>query len=92
MADNVESLSVARFNNCGDDPAKCRPTDALDAAYDWIKNLAPEDRPEHIIVLTGRTTADNASGTRYFQSGNYPAHGMLGLCIEGMHMIRESNS
>ena len=84
----TDEIAVARFNKT-DDPAKSRPLDALEAAKKCIES---EGSVEHVIVLVGRTMEDGSSGTRFFQAGSYPHHGMMGLCLEGMHMIRESGS
>lgn len=86
--DNVRSIGAARFNR-NTDPAAHDPITALDAAYDWIKSL--DQKPEHIIVLIGREMSDGASGTQFFQAGNYPYHAQQGLCSEGALMIRESS-
>lgn len=84
----TDEIAVARFNKT-DDPAKSRPLDALEAAKKWIES---DVGAEHVIVLVGRTTEDGSSGTRFFQAGKYPHHATMGLCLEGMHMIRESGS
>lgn len=82
-----ESFAARRFHKFGD-PADHDPTVALQVAKEWID--ANPDKPDHVIVLIGRTTPDGGSGTKYFQAGGYPHHGQMGLCLEGLHMIRGS--
>lgn len=84
----TDEIAVARFNKA-DNPAKSRPLDAIEAAKKWIES---EGSAEHVIVLVGRTIEYGSSGTRFFQAGSYPHHATMGLCLEGMHMIRESGS
>jgi hypothetical protein len=83
----VASLAMKRFEKDGD-PTAHDPRAALEVALEWID--ANPNKPDHVIVLIGRTTEDNSSGTKYFQSGKYPHHAQLGLVFEGMHMIRDS--
>ncbi len=84
--DNVTDLRLARFER-DENPNSHDPKLALHAAFEWLKE---NDDADHIIVLLGRTTENNSSGTKYFQAGKYPHHSQMGLCLEGMHMIRES--
>lgn len=86
--DNVRNLNVARFNKIAD-PAAHDPTSALDAALEWIKSL--DEKPQHIVVFVGQDFPDGSSGTRYFQAGSYRHHAQQGLCLEGIHMLRESD-
>lgn len=87
-ATTVASLAAKRFEKIGD-PSAHEALSALDVARDWVLNHA-EGAPDHIIVLIGRTTSDNSSGTKYFQAGSYPHHAQMGLCFEGMEMMRDS--
>jgi hypothetical protein len=82
----IDEVALARFNKT-DDPADSPPGDALEAARHFLQS---ETGTEHIIVLVGRTMEDGSSGTRFFQAGKYPHHAVMGLCLEGMHMLRES--
>lgn len=83
----VASLVVKRFQK-DDNPFAHDARAALEVAREWID--AQDEKPDHVIVLIGRTTPENSSGTKYFQSGKYPHHAQMGLMLEGMHMIRES--
>lgn len=87
QGDNIRSLGAARMEKILD-PAAHDPTAALEAAADWIRTMT--DKPDHIIVLVGRTTPDGGSMTRYFQAGKYPHHAQQGLVVEGAAMMRES--
>jgi hypothetical protein len=82
-----ESFIAHRFNKIGD-PSAHDPVSALVVAQEWIAQQ--ENKPHHVIVFVGRTTEDGSSGTKYFQAGNYPAHAQIGLCMEGMLMLRGS--
>lgn len=82
-----QSFTARRFDKYGD-PAAHDPIAALQVAKEWID--ANPDKPDHVIVLIGRTTEDGGSGTKYFQAGSYPHHAQMGLCLEGQNMIRES--
>lgn len=73
-----------------EDPAEHSPLAALDAAREWYQNS--EHKPDHIIVLLGRTTENNGSGTKYMQAGKYPHHAQMGLLLEGIDMIRGSGN
>lgn len=90
----VASMDLARFKRA-DKPAEVNARAALEAAMEWIDD--PETpKPTHIIVLVGRDASEpgqeGASATRFFQAGGYRHHGQMGLCLEAMHMIRESGS
>lgn len=84
---SIASIATARFQKI-EDPLAHDPRTALDVAREWIDNQ--ETPPEHVIVLIGRTTPENSSGTRFFQAGKYAHHAQMGLCYEGREMIRES--
>lgn len=86
--DKISSLAVARFNRDRRTEAH-DPVTALDAAKEWIAEC--EEKPDHVIVLVGRTTKDGGSATRFFQAGQYPYHAQYGLVIEGGNMIREND-
>lgn len=90
MSEPIDELAARRFE-MSDDPAKTRPLDAIEAARKFIMEKAPGEEIEHVIILTGRTMPENGSGTRYFQAGTYAHHAMMGLCWEGMQMIREGD-
>lgn len=83
----IDELAIARFNKT-DDPKDSRPLDAIEAAKEFI--LGEGKDTHHVIVLLGRDMPDGSSGTRYFQSGSFRHHSVMGLCTEGMHMMRES--
>ena len=86
----VASLGARRFY-AANHPSGLEPRTALEAALEWIDN--PETgKVQHIIVLVGSDSPEHrgASGTRFFQAGEYRHHGQMGLCLEGMHMIRDS--
>lgn len=87
VASNVASFALARADK-GTKPREHRPEDALDLARAWIAECPTP--PDHIIVFMGRTNSDNSSGTKYFQTGTFSAHGQVGLIIEGMEMLRNS--
>jgi len=82
--DKISSLAVARFNRDRRTEAH-DPVTALDAAKEWIAEC--EEKPDHVIVLVGRTTKDGASATRYFQAGQYKFHAQYGLVMVGGNMI-----
>lgn len=82
----ITDLNVVRFNR-QTDPADHDPVTALDAAREWIEGC--EHKPDHVIVLVGRTAKDGGSACRFFQAGNYPYHAQYGLVHEGAAMIRE---
>lgn len=85
--DNIRDIGLARFHKV-DDPGAHDAVTALDAAREWIDTL--DHKPDHIIVIVGRTFPDGANGTRFFQAGNFRYHAQQGLCLEGANMIRES--
>lgn len=70
------------------DPAEFDPVTALDAAREWIEQC--EEKPHHVIVLTGRVLKDGGCGTRFFQAGQYKYHAQIGLVHEGAQMIRDN--
>lgn len=82
---NIADLGLARFAR-DMDPKKHNPLMALEAAKKWI--IDQPEPADHVIILIGRTTGDNGSGTKFFQAGNYPHHAQMGLCLEGMELIR----
>jgi len=90
--DNITNLNAARFKRA-DEPSKVQPRAALDATIEWL-NDPNTPQPSHIIVLIGSDVFDEgcegASSTLFFQAGTYRHHGQMGLCLEAMHMIRES--
>lgn len=89
MDDNISSIGVAKFDRATH-PQGLSPRHALEKAladYDAV-----EKKPVHIIVMFGRDMEDGSSGTRYFQAGAYRHHAQMGLCLEAMHMMRESGS
>jgi hypothetical protein len=87
----VASIGAARFDRATH-PEEVSPRDALTAALDWVDGLHDDDPATHIIVLIGRDTPEKqtASGTKFFQAGTYRHHAQMGLCLEAMHLIRES--
>jgi hypothetical protein len=87
MADEFkpESFTARRFDK-NSDPAAHDPITALIVAREWIEQQ--ENGPDHVIVFVGRTTEDGASGTKYFQAGQYPCHAQIGLIVEGLCMLR----
>ena len=82
----IDEIAIARFNKT-DDPHDLRPGDALEAARRFLQ-ANPET--EHVIVIVGRTMENGSSGTNFFNAGKYAHHAVMGLCLEGMHMVRES--
>lgn len=86
--ENVVSIGAARFNKESQDPAECNPRDALEAAIAYFDHA--DDKPDHIIVLFGRTPEDGGSATKWFQAGSYQYHAQIGLLYEGGQMIREN--
>lgn len=84
-----DELAVARFGRT-DKPQGLNPLTALDACKAWIADLPEDERPEHIIVFTGKTQENGASGTRFFQAGDYGAHAQFGMIMSGLFMIHES--
>lgn len=83
----VVDFAVARFHANGNTGAH-DPITALDAAREWIEQC--EEKPHHVIVLTGRVLEDESCGTRFFQAGQYKYHAQMGLLMEGMSMIRDN--
>lgn len=91
----VASIAKARFEKASADdrkPEHALPRDALVVALDYVDSHAPGEGPTHIMVLIGRDAPENrgASGTTFYQAGTYRHHAQMGLCLEAMHMIRES--
>lgn len=88
MDDKITSFGIAKFDRATH-PSNLEPRTALEKAlsdYDAV-----DEKPMHIIVMVGRDIGDEGcSGTRYYQAGNYRHHAQMGLCLEAMHMIRES--
>lgn len=91
MDDKISSLAAARFNK-NTDPAAHDAATALDVAYECIKELGEDEKPDHIIVIIGRHMPNGFSGTRFFQAGKFCYHAQYGLCAEGMQMIRDSGT
>lgn len=87
----VASMAAARFDRAVH-PEELTGRDALVAALDWWDACPPDDKPTHVIVLVGRDTPGQmtGSGTKFFQGGTYRHHAQMGLCLEAMHKIRES--
>lgn len=87
-APKISTLAAARFNKARH-PSHLDPRAALAAALEWYD--AQTVKPAHIVVLVGTDVGDEGcSGTNFFQAGSYRHHGQMGLCLEAMHMIRES--
>lgn len=86
--ENVVSIGAARFNKISQSPQDCNPRDALEAAIAYLD--FDEDKPDHIIVLFGRTPTDGGSATKWFQAGSYEYHAQMGLLYEGAQMIRDN--
>lgn len=90
----VANLDAARFNRA-EKPTDLTPRTALIAALEWVAEQEAAGVPiAHLIVLTGGDGPDHpgASRTRFFQAGTYRHHAQMGLCVEGMHMMRDSGS
>jgi hypothetical protein len=89
--DKPTSIEAARFYRA-DKPEELNPRTALVAALEFFDDAPADDKPTHIIVLVGRDVKENqgGSGTKFFQAGAYRHHGQMGLCLEAMHMIRDS--
>lgn len=85
--DNVTPLGAARFGR-QTIPERTNIEDALLAALEWYRSA--ENKSDHVMILFGRTIEGGGSGTKFLQAGSYPHHGQMGLCLEAMHMIRES--
>lgn len=83
----ITNLNVVRFNRQMD-PAEFDPVTALDAAREWIAEC--ENKPDHVIVLTGRVLENGSCGTRFFQAGQYKYHAQIGLIMEGLNMLRDN--
>lgn len=81
----TDEIAIARFSR-NKSPDTTKLADCLEAAKKEIE----DGSWDHVIVLFGRTTDEGASGTKFYQAGVYPHHGQMGLCQEGMLMIRES--
>lgn len=84
----VTSIGAARFNKDTASPKDCNPRDALEAALAYLDHV--DDKPDHIIVLFGRTSEGGGSATKWFQAGSYEYHAQIGLLYEGGQMIREN--
>lgn len=92
MDDGPISLDAARFARTSV-PAHLNPRAALEAALRWLDEQdAKGVKIRHVVVITGRDAPDHdsGSGTKYFQAGDYRHHAQMGLCFEGMQMIRDS--
>lgn len=90
--DNITDIAAIRFAK-NTDPEDHAPKEALFAALRWIGECEKEGYPvEHVIVIVGRTTENNGSSARYFQTGKYPYHAQFGLVQEGALMLRENAS
>lgn len=89
--DKPTSLEVARFYRA-EKPEHTNPRSALVAALEFYDKQPADDKPTHIMVLVGRDAKENlgASGTSFYQAGTYRHHAQMGLCLEAMHMIRDS--
>lgn len=87
----VASLASARFDHATH-PEDLSGRDALIAALDWWDSCPVDEKPTHVIVMIGQDTPGKAtaSGTKFFQAGTYRHHAQMGLCLEAMHLIRES--
>lgn len=87
----VSSIGAAQFKRT-DKPAHLRPVTALDAAYEYVRDDNDIENPiSHIIVIIGRDVGpEGCSGTMFKQAGSYRHHAQMGLCLEAMHMMRES--
>lgn len=85
------SLDAARFYKAGK-PEFASSRSAIVAALEYYDSCPADEKPTHIMVLVGRDASENlgASGTTFFQAGTYRHHAQMGLCLEAMHMIRES--
>ena len=88
VASSISSLDAKRFDRATHH-SEIDPRTALMAALEWYD--AQEEKPAHIAVLVGREVGDEGcSGTKFFQAGTYRHHAQMGLCLEAMHLIRES--
>lgn len=87
----VASMSSARFDRATH-PEELSGRDAIVAALDWWDSCPVDEKPTHVIVMIGRDLPRKAtaSGTKFFQAGTYRHHAQMGLCLEAMHLIRDS--
>jgi hypothetical protein len=84
-----DGLSAARFENA-QTPQGLPVVSAIDAVKKWISETPESDRPQHIIILTGRTDEEGVSRHRFFQAGSYGAHSQFGLLYCGLEMLNEA--
>lgn len=84
-----DELSAARFDNAKF-PQGLPVVSAIDAVKKWILETPEEDRPQHVIILTGRTDENGASQQRFFQAGNYGGHAQIGLLVCGLEQLSDS--
>lgn len=88
-AEIFDELSAARFENARY-PQGLAPVSALDAVKKWISETPEEKRPQHIIILTGRTDAEGRSAHSFFQAGSYGSHAQTGMLFCGLELLREN--
>lgn len=85
---DVSDLAAARWDK-NDNPADCRPDEALHAA---LRYIAENEMPDHVIVLFGRKNTElDCDASKFFQAGSYGYHAQIGLLYDGQQMIRESS-
>lgn len=84
-----DELSAARFEN-GRFPNEVPLLSALDAVKKWILETPEDERPEHVIILTGRTDENGLSRHRFFQAGSYGGHAQTGLLVCGLEQLNGS--
>lgn len=90
VASNIADFALARADR-GSRPRDHKADDALALARAWMDECGPENQPDHIIVFMGRTTGDNGSGTKYFQTGSFSPHAQVGLVYEALDLLRNSD-
>lgn len=91
-AARVASIGAARFART-DVPAHLDPRTAIEAALQsYDKKMEDGAKISHVIVIMGydNPAHPSGSGTKFMQAGSYRHHAQMGLCLEGMEMIRDS--
>lgn len=83
----VADMSLARFKRA-EHPQGIDPITALDAAKAWCLAQDDDSRPQHIIIIVGRTDDKGASQTNFFQAGSYGTHAQFGLAHAGITTMR----
>lgn len=88
----MDDITKARWQKEYSKPREFNPTDALEAAKNWINKPENVEEVKHIIVCVGWTSNKGAGqSATFFQAGDFPYFAQMGLLAEMQHYLREQS-